>query len=446
MAPFDGITGSSAAEIASAVRERVDNGLLLPGEPLPPIRQLATALGLNRNTVAAAYAQLSGAGIVESRRRGGTIVRELPRVDGEGAISPATESNLAAGNPDAALLPALTGDFTRGYAHFLYGAAPVSSSLRSWTATHMSPDVDPPHDLVVTHGAVDAVERLLDAYLTRGDLVAVEDPCFLSSIGTLRLNGYRSAPVTVDSHGMRPDSLERALAAGARSVICTPRAHNPTGASVTSERAHELAAVIGQYPNVLVIEDDHFSAISAKPYNRITPASTLHWALVRSVSKFLGPDLRLALVLADPETSSRLESRLSSATTWVSHLLQHIVAMMLDDPAVLSRLDEARAEYAERSSRLTAALRALGIPVNPDTDGLNVWIPVGARETRVVAELSELGWAVQPGSAYALTGRSARAIRVTTARISIQDTIRFATDLAAVLGSRGHLARKETVD
>lgn len=440
MASFDGITGSSAAEITQAIRERVDNGLLLPSAPLPSIRELATALGLNRNTVAAAYAQLSAAGILESRRRRGTIVRELPRVEGEGATSTTAEVNLAAGNPDAALLPLMTGDFMRGYDPLLYGAPPVSPSLRSWVATHMSPDVDSPHELVVTHGAVDAVERLLDAYLTRGDLVAVEDPCFLSSIGTIRLNGYRSAAVAIDNNGMLPAVLERAIENGARAVICTPRAHNPTGTSVTFERARELAAVVGRHPNVLVIEDDHFSAISAKPYNRITPVSTLHWALVRSVSKFLGPDLRVALVLADPETSTRLGSRLSSATTWVSHLLQHIVATMLDDTAVLARLEEARAAYAERSSQLIAALRARGIPVNQDTDGLNVWIPVGVREARVVAELSELGWAVQPGSAYALTDRSARAIRVTTAMISPENASRFAAELATILSPSGRIS------
>ncbi|WP_308466523.1 aminotransferase class I/II-fold pyridoxal phosphate-dependent enzyme [Rathayibacter soli] len=441
MMSLGGIAGSTAAEIALSVRERVDSGLLAPGVPLPPIRELASALGLNRNTVAAAYAQLGAAGVVESRRRAGTIVRGLPRVRGEGATSPTTTINLAAGNPDASLLPPITSDFLRGYTPLLYGAVPVSPALRNWAATHMSPDVvDSTHDLIVTHGAVDAVERLLDAYLTRGDLVAVEDPCFLSSIGTLRLNGYRSAPITVDRHGIRPDALEAALATGARAVICTPRAHNPTGASVTPQRALELAAVLERYPNVVVIEDDHFSAISAKPYNRITPASTSHWALVRSVSKFLGPDLRVALVLADPETCSRLGSRLSSATTWVSHILQHIVATMLDHPVVLALLDQARAAYTTRSSGLTAALGARNISVNPDTDGLNVWIPVDVPEARVVTELSRLGWCVQPGSAFALTDRAARAIRVTTATMSADDAVRFAHDLAGILRPIANLA------
>jgi DNA-binding transcriptional MocR family regulator len=173
---------------------------------------------------------------------------------------------------------------------------------------------------------VDAAERLLNAHLTRGDPVAIEDPCFLASIGTLRLGGYRSAPVRVDGAGMRPDALRAARVAGARAVVCTPRAHNPTGASLTEERAPDLRAILARHPQVLVIEDDHFSAVSARPYHRVTPPGSTRWAVVRSVSKFLGPDLRLALVAADAETAARLEARLSAGTTWVSRLLQHTAA------------------------------------------------------------------------------------------------------------------------
>ena len=203
--------------------------------------------------------------------------------------------------------------------------------------------------VVVTHGAVDAIERLLAVHLTRGDAVAVEDPCFLAHISTLRLNGFAAAPVPVDANGMSPDGLERALAAGARAVICTPRAQNPTGASLTRARAEALREVLARHPQVLVIEDDHFWALSASAYHRVTPAEMPRWALVRSVAKFLGPDLRLAFVAADETTADRLHARLGPATTWVSHLLQHAVAGMLADP----RIEELR----QRASRLRRARR-----------------------------------------------------------------------------------------
>ncbi|WP_345763031.1 aminotransferase class I/II-fold pyridoxal phosphate-dependent enzyme [Diaminobutyricibacter sp. McL0608] len=435
MAVFEGITGSAASEIAESIRAQVDRGDLGPGVALPSIRDLAEHLAVNRNTVAAAYAQLAGAGLVESRRRGGTVVLGVPLLEAEGVSSDAATTNLASGNPDRLLLPSLGRFLGGGYVPPLYGSSPVSENLGAWVERHMVPDVEGECDLVVTHGAVDAVERLLGAYLTRGDLVAVEDPCFLSSIGTLRLNGFRTAAVLVDAEGMVPGALEAALRAGARAVICTPRAQNPTGASITAGRSHSLSAILEAFPDVLVIEDDHFSAISDAPYRRITPASSRRWALVRSVSKFLGPDLRVALVLSDPETSRRLGARLSSATTWVSHILQNAVATMLADQGTIQLLGKARATYSRRSSRLISELRRHGIEVAGPADGLNVWIPLGGREPRVVDALRARGWAVRAGSAFSVSDHPIRAIRVTTAGMTEDEAARFANDLTGVLGT-----------
>ncbi|WP_154587132.1 aminotransferase class I/II-fold pyridoxal phosphate-dependent enzyme, partial [Bordetella pertussis] len=113
---------------------------------------------------------------------------------------------------------------------------------------------------------------------------------------------------------------------GAQAVLLTPRAQNPTGASLTRARARALRQVLQRYPHVMVIADDHFAHLSASPYHSPIPAAALRWALVRSVSKALGPDLRLAFVASDPDTSRRLRLRLASGTTWVSHLLQDVVA------------------------------------------------------------------------------------------------------------------------
>ncbi|GAA1958796.1 aminotransferase class I/II-fold pyridoxal phosphate-dependent enzyme [Amycolatopsis minnesotensis] len=428
------IRGASAAEIVGSVRGLIGSGRLGAGGLLPSIRELAAELGLNRNTVAAAYAQLAAAGLVETRRRGGTVVLGLPALEGEGRAAGAGLVNLASGNPAVEFMPDASAAFTTGYVPPLYGQSPVSARLAAWAAEVVSPDVEGAvHGMVLAHGAVDAVERLLNAHLTRGDVVAVEDPCFLSGIGTIRLNGYRSAPVTVDAEGMTPEGLADALAAGARAVVCTPRAHNPTGASLTEDRAARLRQVLTRHPEVLVLEDDHFSAVSAVPYHRITPAGAPHWALVRSVSKFLGPDLRLAFVLADPGSAARLRTRLSPAASWVSHVLQHLVANLLDDPATARLLRRARDSYAARIRSLTGALAEQGVAVPPRGDGLNVWIPVDREETGLVDALARRGWAVRPGADFAVGGRGAGALRVTTSTITPRQAKAFAADLAAVL-------------
>ncbi|GAB2499030.1 aminotransferase class I/II-fold pyridoxal phosphate-dependent enzyme [Nocardiopsis aegyptia] len=422
------ITGDSAAAIADSVRDLIAAERLRPGDPLPPVRALAVRLGVNRNTVAAGYAALAAAGFVETRRRAGTVVRALVPVAGEGAEAAGGAVNLADGNPDPELLPDLPG--LQGYSTVLYGSAGIDARLSRWAEEHVVPDAGG-GTLVLTHGAVDAVERVLSAHLTRGDAIAVEDPCFLSSIGTFRLNGYRAVPVEVDAHGMTAEGLAAALRAGVRAVVCTPRAHNPTGASLTEERARRLRALLADHPEVLVIEDDHFSALARTPYRRVTPAATARWALVRSVSKFLGPDLRLGMTVCDPDTAARLRARLTAAA-WVSHVLQHLVAGVLTDPATPERLDHAARVYASRRRLLTDALDARGLPWLPGADGVNVWIPLAdAPEPAVVADLAGRGWAVRPGSAFTLTRRSA--VRVTTSTLLPEQAEAFAACLSAIL-------------
>ncbi|ANZ40888.1 transcriptional regulator PtsJ [Lentzea guizhouensis] len=428
------ISGATAAEIAGSVRDQVASGELAPRTVLPPVRALAAELGVNRNTVALAYRRLVEAGVAETRGRGGTVVAAVPSSP-RGCRCGGASVDLASGNPDPALLPDLLAATHAGrYRPPLYGAPAVDEALAGWASADFAEDVDQPFRTLVTHGAVDATERLLNAHLTRGDAVAVEEPCFLASIGTLRLNGYQPAPVPVDTAGMRPDALRAALEGGARAVVCTPRAHNPTGASLTAERAADLRAVLAEHPGVLVVEDDHFSAVSARPYHRITPATTARWALVRSLSKFLGPDLRLALVATDEESATRLETRLSTGTTWVSHLLQHTARTLLLDPAVHELHERAREAYAQRSGLLIDRLRANGFEVLDRPDGLNVWVELDVDSRAVVQGLADRGWAVRPGHLFVRDPSAAgEAIRVTSSTITARQAEAFAAELAAVV-------------
>lgn len=426
------ISGTTAAEIAGQVRDLVASGELHAGESLPPIRELARSLGVNRNTVAAAYRLLAAAGTAETHGRSGTTIAGVPVLDREGVAGEGRAVNLASGNPDPAFLPDTSRALGRlRYEPPLYGTPFIDEELLSWADGHLTPDVGSEYRLVLAHGAVDAVERVLTSHLTRGDAVAVEDPCFLSSIGTLRLNGFHTSAVPMDDHGMLPDLLDEAIRAGARAVILTPRAHNPTGASLTERRAAELHAVLERNPQVLVIEDDHFSAVSSFTYHRATPPSTNRWALVRSVSKFLGPDLRLAFIAADPETAARLETRLSSGTTWVSHLIQQLVQTFLTDPVTSELLGRAKRAYAERSSFLVTALAEHGIRANARPDGLNVWVEFDRPVQSLVPDLGELGWLVRPGESFATEpGRHRNAIRVSTATLTEPIARAFAADLA----------------
>lgn len=430
------ISGGTAAEIADSVRALVDRGDLAPGQSLPPVRALAEQLGINRNTAVAAYRTLARSGVVVSLGRAGTRVSQRQAVAQEGFAPSGSLRDVATGNPDPRLIPDLAPALTAAAGRpVLYGEPVIDPELEQWVREWMSPDApgDPADlHLILTSGAVDAVERLLAQALMRDDAVALEDPCFLASIQIARHGGYRAVPVPVDAEGMTVEGLRAALDQGVRAVVCTPRAQNPTGASLTAQRAAALREVLVEHPYVLVIQDDYYSFLSQQPFHSIIGPAHRRWALLRSVSKFVGPDMCLAATATDPETAGRLAQRLSPGTTWVSHLLQRITHAVLRDQDALALIDRAGIHYAAQNTAFAAQLTALGLPVEAG-DGMSLWVPVPV-PARVVAErLMRRGWLVRTGDDFRLApgAEPSRHLRLTVHDLTSEEMRRLAEDLAA---------------
>ncbi|MFT4307599.1 MAG: aminotransferase class I/II-fold pyridoxal phosphate-dependent enzyme, partial [Microbacterium sp.] len=413
---------------------------------------LAERLGLNRNTVVAAYRQLAQAGVVVARGRTGTRIAPRARVAQEGFASgvragfapggraglvPGTIRDVGTGNPDPDLIPDLTAALGRVAGRpVLYGEPVIDPGLADWAGGWMREAVDPalPLRLTITSGAADAVERLLAQTLTRDDAVALEDPCFLTSMNTVRLGGYRPVPVPVDAEGMTVAGLRAALEAGVRAIVCTPRAQNPTGASLSAERAEALREVLAAHPYVLVVEDDHFSMLSARPYRSLIGPGHRRWALIRSVSKFLGPDMCLAVVASDPDTAETLALRLSPGTAWVSHLLQRLAHLQLTDPAALVRIREAGAHYAERNTAFARLMRDHGLPTEAG-DGLSTWVRLPVPARGVAERLLRHGWLVRAGDEFVLEDPAAAScLRLTVHTLDDGGQARLADDLVAAMG------------
>ncbi|MDQ1177854.1 MULTISPECIES: aminotransferase class I/II-fold pyridoxal phosphate-dependent enzyme [unclassified Microbacterium] len=430
------MTGRSASGIAADLRERIERGELSPGTLLPSVRAVAADLGVNRNTVVAAYRQLAQAGLVEARGRGGTRVADRTAVAQEGYTPDTVLRDVGTGNPDPALIPDPTAALARSTRPVLYGEPVIDPGLEAWARGWMADQL--PHDdllITVTSGASDAIERLLAQALQRDDAVALEDPCFLSALHTVRTGGYRAVPVAVDAEGMTVEGLRAALEAGVRAVICTPRAHNPTGASLSAERAAALREVLAEHPYVLVIEDDHFSLLSRAPLHSVIGPSQRRWARIRSMSKFLGPDTCLAVTASDPDTADGLAVRLTPGTTWVSHILQRMTLALVTDDSVRADIEAAAEHYAARNAAFAAALTERGLPVAPG-DGLNLWVPLPVPAASVREELMHRGWLVREGDPFFLSPDHAGAfLRLTVHDLDEASAAALADDLAVAAGA-----------
>ncbi|MFD4612299.1 aminotransferase class I/II-fold pyridoxal phosphate-dependent enzyme [Streptomyces sp. NPDC058440] len=428
------IEGRRAAEIAASVERAVGSGDLEPGQPLPPMRELAVELGVNPNTVAAAYRTLRERGVIETAGRRGSRVRPAPATTGRDSVRvdvPEGVRDMSSGNPDPALLPPLAPAFTAAAAlgdhePVLYGDVAVEPELARIARTALDADGVPDGPLAVLSGSLDGVERVLAAHLKPGDTVAVEDPGWGRTLDLVPALGLRTAPVGVDDEGPRADDVRRALADGARALIVTARAQNPTGAAVSAMRARALRAVLREHPETLLIEDDHGHGIVDLPLHPLAGA-TRHWAFLRSVAKAYGPDLRLAVLTGDGTTVDRVRGRQRLGPGWVSRLLQRAVVRLWTDGALDSHV--VAAAYRRRRDLLTGALADRGIPAH-GRSGMNVWVPV-PDETGVVASLLHAGWAVAPGARYRLAAPPA--IRITVSTLRDEETERLADAVATAL-------------
>lgn len=403
MAAHYQIVGSSSAAISASVESGIRTGDLPPGAALPAVRALATELAVSPATVAKAYQELRQRGLVVTAGRHGTRVRPRPPVAARraGRMPPPLPGtrNLSAGQPDSRLLPPL-GPHLAALAAEIgsptgYAASAVLPELAEAARARLAADGVPAEEITVTGGALDGIERLLAANLRPGDAVAVEDPGWANLLDLIAALGLRPIGVPVDDEGPTEPGVRSALAAGARALIVTSRAQNPTGAAVSAGRAEALRALLAGRSDLLLIEDDHAAELAHVPLHPLAGV-TPTWAFVRSVSKPYGPDLRLAVLAGDEATVARVAGRARVGAGWVSTVLQRLVLALWRAPATADLVRHAAESYDRRRDGLREALAARGVAAYGRT-GINLWIPV-ADETLVVTTLRDAGWSVAPGA------------------------------------------------
>src|ERR1700734_299466 len=428
------IRGSGAEAIAPDVEAAVSAGALAPGAELPPIRELAGQLGVNANTVAAAYRLLRERGAVETAGRRGTRVRDRPATTPRslrGIAVPPGVRDLSSGNPDPDLLP-IARLSSRRNTPVLYGDPAVSPELAEYAQSSLTADGVPAEHIAVTAGALDGIERVLSAQLRPGDRVAVEDPGWANLLDLLAALGFPAEPIRVDEDGPLTADVARAVSSGVRAIVVTTRAQNPTGAAVSAPRAKELRALLVDHDDVLLIEDDHCAGIAGAPLHTLA-GTTRHWAFVRSSAKAYGPDLRLALLAGDRRTVDRVHGRLRLGPGWISHLLQDLAVSLWRDKESARLVHKAETVYTRNRELLHAALADRGV-ASRGRSGLNVWIPV-PDETVAITRLLSAGWAAAPGRRFRIAAPPG--VRITVSSVDADEIDRLADAVTEAILSVG---------
>jgi len=409
----------SAKGLAQAVSRAVRDGALAPGSRLPPIRALATQLGLSPTTVSAGWALLARSGAIRTDGRRGTTVAGL-QDPAPGRYQRALERqldfalDLSTGTPDPALLPnlgpALSALTTAGIPGS-YLDDPVLPALQEVLLAQWP---YPPEQLMVVDGAMDGLDLAARSLLRFGDRVVVEHPAFPPLLDLLESIGVEVVGVPVDQAGLCPEPLAAALRARPAAAFLQPRAQNPTGASMTEQRARDLAPILAQ-AGIPVVEDDSAGAVAASApisLGQWVPDQVIH---IRSFSKSHGPDLRLATMGGPGGLLREIRNRRQLGQGWSSRLLQRVLLSLLTDPAAIADVEHARDEYTRRRGALVDALTSCDVEV-VHSDGLNLWVPVND-ESAAIVRLASQGVGVTPGTPFDVLPGGGDHIRVTVALV-----------------------------
>jgi DNA-binding transcriptional MocR family regulator len=420
--------------VSSAIRD----GELAEGDRLPPIRDVATALGVSPTTVSAAWSLLARAGTIRTDGRRGTTI--APRT----AIGPtryrralvrqtAFPLDLSTGVPDPELLPDLAAAL-----HRMKGTSAPGNYLDDAVLPGLIEvlRVDWPYQperMTIADGAMDALDLLCRTLLRYGDKVLVEHPSFPPLLDLLESVGVQPVGVSIDESGPTVEGLSAVLHSSAASAVAfflQPRAQNPTGVSLSRARAQELAELLAP-TGVVVVEDDSAGAIATSEAISLgswLPSQTVH---IRSFSKSHGPDLRLAAISGSAQHLDALAERRFLGQGWTSRLLQALLLDLLTQARSIKQVEQARRVYSDRRQRVVAALADRGVQV-PGQDGLNIWLPV-RDEAAALVRLASRGIGAAAGSPFAIRPDGGPHLRVTTGLLT-RDFDRVAGELADASG------------
>jgi DNA-binding transcriptional MocR family regulator len=260
-------------------------------------------------------------------------------------------------------------------------------------------------------------------------LVAVEEPGYPTLMDTLQRAGGRLVGIAVDRFGAVPASLDAALRDGARLVILTPRGHNPTGASWSMDRLSELSDVLKAHPDAIVVEDDQIAGIAAtKPGSLLSIPELENRVLhVRSFSKSIAPDLRMASAVARPFLREQLLEAKTFADGWSSRLLQRVLARTLQTDELNVALRKTRDAYRDRRQSACAALNQIVAPLGggywSGADGVNVWIrlPPGVDSKHIQERSAAAGVRIADGEPFFIDPGQNNVVRLNAGSVEAED-------------------------
>jgi len=280
-------------------------------------------------------------------------------------------------------------------------------------------------ELLITSGAIEALDLVCKTFLDRGDTVAVEAPTYLGAIMAFRGFEAEIVAVPMDEGGLQIDELERVLARGSRPKLLytIPDHQNPAGVTLAAER-RTLLVELARRHGFLIVEDVAYRELA---FDDVSPRSL--WSLAPDVvvqagttSKTFFPGLRLGWVAAPAEISRRLVSAKQNTDQCAGALGQRLFEEYVRRGWIEEQLEASRALYARKCNRLLAALERdmpAGTRWTHPRGGFFSWLtlPEGVDATDLAARAAEQGVGIVPGTLFFADGRGNDSVRLSFSMI-----------------------------
>lgn len=360
---------SKARQVYLSLYQLVESGTLPYDAQLPPSRQLATQLGVSRNTVVCVYEQLCAEGLLTANGRRGTRVckqltpKHQPETVGwsvsKRALSTQAKLNqshdLTPGEPDTALFPnkkwqsALSTAAKLDSNKLNYRSTALSSTQEAITrylATYRSLVVDP-DQVIVTSGTRQSLALAATVFADPGDQAIAECPGYLGAVEAFRQQGLRVLPGPVGSNGM---TMPEAMESQPRIIYLTPCFQYPLGMPLGTEQRTSLLN-LSRDSGVVLFEDDYDSEFRDDSQPRAALAAESNGARVLyagTFSKILFPAVRVGWLVVPKSCIHVAQSTLRALGGGNTTIMQTAVTELLNNGSIAHHLSRARQVYGQR--------------------------------------------------------------------------------------------------
>ncbi|PCE14008.1 hypothetical protein AUC47_05000 [Microbacterium sp. SZ1] len=414
------VAGATAIELADRIRALILDGRITVGERLPSERALAIELRRSRSTTTRVYGLLEADGFVSRVHGGGTRAAlphsdtVIPTVDDDTMIDLSIASmDSTPGLYDATVrsLPRLaTLRRTSGYS--LQGLPELRDAVAQRFSARGVPTT--PEQIIITSGALNALNLILATLNRRGDRALVEQPTFPHALEAIHRHGYRMLPTPVDHDGWDERHVTDTLLHGRPHIAyLIPDFHNPTAATLP-ESARARIATTARNVGTHVIVDETTAELDIDRGWTPTPLAAFSPEVITvgSMSKIAWGGLRIGWMRAERSLVTRLLAVRPSFELGTALLEQCIALELLQDMPALtahirSRLRDGRSAVARGVADLD------GVDMPPAPGGLSAWLDLGAPVSTTLSLAARArGLVVPPGPRFAMGGVLERRLRI----------------------------------